>query len=254
LAFAALTGTSMLPVVEPPLTSELIRARFEALSARLRDVALSAGRDPDRFQIVAVTKGFDLGVLAAARGAGLTRFGESRIQEALPKVADAPEAEWHLVGRLQANKVRPAVRAFSMIHSVDSVDLMLRIERIAAEEGASPGLCLEVNLAGEAGKAGFDATWFADQAARRGELAHVITALRSSRVVGLMTIAPLGEAPSDSRAVFAALRGLRDQLAATIGRPLPELSMGMSADAAEAVAEGATLVRIGTAIFGPRSV
>jgi pyridoxal phosphate enzyme (YggS family) len=243
----------MFPVIEPPLSSELIRARFEALSGRLRDAALSAGQDPDRFRIVAVTKGFGLGVLAAARDAGLTRFGESRIQEALPKVAAAPEAEWHLVGRLQANKVRPAVRAFRMIHSVNSVELLRRIERIAAEEGATPGLCLQVNVAREAGKAGFDGAWFADQAARRGELADMITALRSSRVVGLMTIAPLGEAPSDSRAVFGALRGLRDQLAATIGRPLPELSMGMSADAAEAVAEGATLVRIGTAIFGPRS-
>jgi PLP dependent protein len=243
----------MLPVVEPPLTSELIRARFETVSARLRDAALGAGRDPDRFQIVAVTKGFDLGVLAAARGAGLTRFGESRIQEALPKVAAAPEAEWHLVGRLQANKVRPAVRAFSVIHSVDSVELLLRIERIAAEEGATPGLCLQVNVARQAGKAGFDGAWFADQAGRSGELAQAITALRSSRLVGLMTIAPLSEVPSDSLAVFAALRGLRDQLAATLGRPLPELSMGMSADAAEAVAEGATLVRIGTDIFGPRS-
>jgi pyridoxal phosphate enzyme (YggS family) len=244
----------MLPVVEPPLSSQLIRARFEAISARLRDAALSAGQDPDRFQIVAVTKGFDLGVLVAARGAGLTRFGESRIQEALPKVAAAPEAEWHLVGRLQANKVRPAVRAFRMIHSVDSVELLLRIERIAAEEGATPDLCLQVNVEREAGKAGFDGAWFAEQAGRRDELARVMTALRSSRVVGLMTIAPLGEAPGDSRAVFAALRGLRNQLAATIGHPLPELSMGMSADAAEAVAEGATLMRIGTAIFGPRSV
>jgi PLP dependent protein len=243
----------MLPVVEPPLTAELIRARFEALSARLRDAALSAGQDPDRVRIVAVTKGFDLRVLAAARGAGLTRFGESRVQEALPKVAAAPEAEWHLIGRLQANKVRPAVRAFPIIHSVDSLDLLRRIDRIAAEEGVAAGLCLQVNVAGEAGKAGFDGPWFADQVARGGELAEAITALRSSRVVGLMTIAPLGQAPSDSRAAFAALRRLRDELAATIGRPLPELSMGMSADAAEAVAEGATLVRIGTAIFGPRS-
>jgi pyridoxal phosphate enzyme (YggS family) len=169
-------------------------------------------------------------------------------------VAAAPAAEWHLVGSLQANKVRPAVRAFRMIHSVDSVELLLRIERIAAEEGATPDLCLQVNVEREAGKAGFDGAWFAEQAGRRGELARVMTALRSSRVVGLMTIAPLGEAPGDSRAVFAALRGLRNQLAATIGHPLPELSMGMSADAAEAVAEGATLVRIGTAIFGPRSV
>jgi pyridoxal phosphate enzyme (YggS family) len=243
----------MLPVAEPPLTSALIRTRFEALSTRLRDAAFGAGQDPDRIRIVAVTKGFDLRVLAAARDAGLTRFGESRVQEALPKVAAAPEAEWHLIGRLQANKVRPAVRAFSMIHSVDSLELLGRIERIAVEEGVAPELCLQVNLAGEASKGGFDGHWFADQVARRGALAQAITGLRSTRVVGLMAIAPLGQAPGDSRASFAAVRGLRDQLAGTIGLPLLELSMGMTADAVEAVAEGATLVRVGTAIFGPRS-
>ena len=244
----------MRPVAEPRLTSELIRRRFDGLAARLHDAALSGGRDPDRVRIVAVTKGFDLRVLAAARGAGLTRFGESRVQEALPKVAVAPEAEWHLIGRLQANKVRAAVRAFPMIHSVDSLDLLRRVDRIALEEGVAPDLCLQVNLAGEAGKGGFDGRWFAEQVTRRGELTAAITALGSSQVVGLMTIAPLGQASSDSRAAFAALRGLRDELAATIGRLLPELSMGMSADAIEAVAEGATLVRVGTAIFGPRSV
>jgi hypothetical protein len=191
-------------------------------------------------------------VVDAARAAGLSCFGENRVQEALPKVAGAPEAEWHLVGRLQANKVRPAVRAFAVIHSVDSLELLGRIERIASEERVSPRICLQVNLADEPAKAGFERGWFGEQVSRGGELVEAIGDLRASRVVGLMTIAPFGLEIAEARALFADLRGLRDQLEATSGHPLPEISMGMTADAEAAVAEGATLVRIGTGIFGPR--
>lgn len=242
----------MLPIDEPPLDAELIRARHAALVARLRATAEAAGRDPDAFRVVAVTKGFSIEVVLAAREAGLRRFGENRVQEAIPKVAVVPDAEWHLVGRLQANKARAAARAFALIHSIDSIDLLRRIDRIAAEDSLAPALLLEVNVSGEATKAGFAGAWFRDQLRRPAELISALGALDAARVVGLMTVAPAGAAPADARSVFARLRSLRDELQEAAGRPYPELSMGMTADADAAVAEAATLVRVGTAIFGPR--
>lgn len=241
----------MLPVDEPPITADLVGARLALLSAQLRSAAIDAGRDPAGFRIVAVTKGFGPEAVRAARDAGIGACGESRVQEALPKIEAEPHQEWHLVGRLQANKVRPAVRAFAVIHAVDSLDLLARIERISAEEGRSPRLLLEVNLSGEPARAGFEPDWFADQAGRDAELVRAARGLAVARLVGLMTIAPAGVAPAEARACFAALRRLRDALAERVA-PLPELSMGMTADAAAAVAEGATLVRIGTGLFGPR--
>lgn len=242
----------MLPIDEPPLTPALIRARYDSLLARFRAVAEAADRDPDAMRIVAVTKGFPVGVVHAAREAGLTSFGENRVQEALPKVAEVPDAEWHLVGHLQANKVRSAARAFAVIHSVDSLELLLRLERIAAEESRTPTLLLQVNVAGETSKTGFTLGWFEDQLRHRGALLAALTDLASVRIAGLMTIAPHGVSANRAREVFARLRGLRNGLEHLVGRPLPELSMGMTGDAEAAVAEGATLVRIGTAIFGPR--
>ena len=242
----------MLPIDEPKLDAELIGARHAALVARLRAAAEAAGRDPDAFRVVAVTKGFPIEVVLAARQAGLRRFGENRVQEAIPKAAAVADAEWHLIGRLQANKARAAVRAFAMIHSIDSVELLRRIDRIAAEESLAPALLLEVNVSGEATKAGFGAAWFEDQVRRPAELIAALGALEAARVVGLMTIAPAGAAPGEARMVFAALRDLRGLLQQAAGRPYPELSMGMTADADAAVVEGATLVRVGTSIFGPR--
>jgi pyridoxal phosphate enzyme (YggS family) len=202
-------------------------------------------------RLVAVTKGFGSGVIRVASRAGMARFGENRVQEAIPKMAAALGAEWHLVGRLQANKVRPAVRSFAAIHSVDSLDLLARIDRIAGEEGRAPSVLLQVNVTGEESKAGFPAEWFAAAARAPGALSAGLASVGAARVVGLMTIGPIGEAEASRRA-FAALRDLRDRLQELVGAPLPELSMGMTADAESAVAEGATLVRIGTAIFGPR--
>src|SRR5439155_11074720 len=124
-AFASLPREiAMQSIDEPVLTAELIRARYEALLERLRIAAESAGRNADAVRVVAVTKGFGAGVVLQAFAAGLRRFGENRVQEALPKLAAVPDAEWHLVGRLQANKARAAVRAFDVIHSVDSLDLL----------------------------------------------------------------------------------------------------------------------------------
>lgn len=242
----------MLPVDEPPLDSALIRARYDALLTRLRAAAESADRDPDLVRVVAVTKGFGVPVVRAARDAGLSRFGENRIQEGIAKVEAAPEAEWHLVGRLQGNKARPAVRTFATIHSVDSLDLLQRLDRIAAEESLTPTLLLQVNVSGEASKAGFPAAWFAAELRSRGQLLAALDGLVAARVAGLMTIGPAGAPAMEARAVFATLRGMRDTLQQAAGHAFPELSMGMSADVDAAVAEGSTLVRIGTAIFGPR--
>ena len=242
----------MLPIDEPPLTAELIRSRHDALLRRLRTAAEAAGRDPDAVRVVAVTKGFGFEVVRQARAAGLSRFGENRVQEALPKMAAAPDAEWHLVGRLQANKARHAVRGFAAIHSVDSIDLLGRLDRIAVEESRAPMAFLQVNITGEATKAGFALDWFEAAVRQSGPLSAAVGALAAVRLAGLMTIGPAGATFDESRGAFATLRRLRDQLQQLAGRPLPELSMGMTADADAAVAEGATLVRIGTAIFGPR--
>jgi pyridoxal phosphate enzyme (YggS family) len=226
--------------VRPPIVEEIV-ARHERVAARLRIAAERAGRDPDGFRIVAVTKGFGADVARSAFDAGLTRLGENRVQEALPKIEALRDAEWHLVGRLQRNKVRKALGAFAVIHSVDSVDLLRRLGEDMTAAGLAPRLLLQVNVSGEATKAGF----------APGRLDEAIPAL-SNRVVGLMTMARQGADEVEQHRTFATLRVLRDRLQDRSGIGLPELSMGMSADAEAAVAEGATLVRIGTALFGPR--
>jgi pyridoxal phosphate enzyme (YggS family) len=152
-----------------------------------------------------------------------------------------PEAEWHFIGRLQSNKVRRVVRSFAVIHSVDSAELLERVDAISAIEARAPRVLLQVNVSGEASKAGMAPESLED-----------IAAPPARRLVGLMTIAPMGATHSEARAVFGKLRELRDRLQHDLGMELPELSMGMSADAEAAAAEGATLVRIGTALFGVR--
>jgi pyridoxal phosphate enzyme (YggS family) len=225
-------------------TSDRIRERHHRLLARLRTVAESHGHDPGRLRIVAITKTWPVEVARAALDAGLTMLGENRVQEAEPKIAAVPEAEWHLVGRLQSNKARRAIRAFGVIHSVDSLALLRRLDELAAEEQAETRVLFQVNVSGEESKAGM-----APEA-----LAGVSEALPSTvRPWGLMTIAPMEATADEARAVFRRLRELRDGLEQAVGIGLPELSMGMTADAEAAAAEGATLVRIGTALFGPRA-
>ena len=208
----------------------------------LRAVAEAHGHDPSKLRIVGVTKTHPVEVARAALDAGITLLGENRIQEAEPKVAALPEAEWHLVGHLQSNKARRAARAFAVIHSVDSQPLLDRLDAGAAEERSALRVLLQVNVSGESTKAGMAPESI--ESIRRPEHASL---------VGLMTIAPMGASNAAARAVFGTLRDLRDQLEQRIGMALPELSMGMSADAEAAAAEGATLVRIGTALFGPRA-
>lgn len=232
---------------DPP-SAALIRERRGRLEARLRAAAERGGHDPSALRIVAVTKTWPVEVARAALDAGLPRLGESRVQEAEPKVAALPEAEWHFVGRLQDNKARRAVRAFATLHSVGSAALLMRVERVAVEEARSPQVLMQVNLTGVASTAGMTA----DEAVAPDMLAAIGSVSRAA-VAGLMTIARLGCETEEARATFAALRVLRDRLREATGLPLPELSMGMSADADAAAAEGATLVRIGTALFGPRA-
>ena len=241
----------MQPVEEPALTPELIRDRYDRLLARLRAAAAGVDHDPARIRVVAVTKGFGIVVVRAALEAGLTSLGENRVQEATDKVSAAPDADWHMIGHLQANKVRAALRLFRTIHSVDSIELLDRIDRIAHDEGRRPRLLLQVNIGDEPERSGFDLAWFDGQVDDpRGQLVDALASIQAVEVRGLMGMARYGS--GDVARQFARLRGLRDRLRVASGMQLPELSMGMSADAEEAVREGATLVRIGTAIFGPR--
>lgn len=220
---------------------DALRARYDRLLHRLREVAAANGHDPDRLRIVGVTKTRPIATVRAAVAAGITLLGESRVQEAEPKVAAAQDAEWHFIGRLQSNKARRAVRAFAVLHSVDSTALLERVDRIAAEEDRRSRVLLEVNVSGEAAKVGL-----------APDALGTVVAPSTVALVGLMTIAPMDADPQEARTIFRRLRGLRDELEQRLGVGLPELSMGMSADAESAAAEGATLVRIGTALFGAR--
>lgn len=225
---------------EPPGV-DLIRERHERLLERLRRAAEAGGHDPNRVRIVGVTKTHPAALARAALAAGITRLGENRVQEAEPKIDAVPDAEWHFIGRLQSNKARRAVRRFAVLHSVDSLELLDRVDALASEEGMAPRVLLQVNVSGESSKAGM-----------APEALATATMPRTVALVGLMTIAPMGASDEEARAVFARLRLLRGELEQRIGHGLPELSMGMSADADAAAAEGATLVRVGTLLFGPR--
>ncbi len=221
-----------------------IAERAARLRAAIAAAAERAGRDPAGVRIVAVTKTRSASACRDAVAAGLTDLGENRVQEALPKIADLATATWHLVGHLQSNKARVAARSFAWIHAVDGAALVRRIEDAAHDAGSSPRLLLQVNVTNEPQKGGLAPADLADP-----EVVAAVGALRHARLVGLMTIARRGD---DPRPAFVTLRRLRDAMEQRIGAALPELSMGMSADVLEAVEEGATLVRVGTALFGAR--
>jgi PLP dependent protein len=205
-----------------------------------------AGRPAGCVQLVAVTKTHSVDVIQEAIDAGQLIFGENRVQEARAKVPQvSSRAQWHLIGHLQSNKVRVALPLFQLIHGVDSVELLADIDRIAAELGVFPRILLQVNVAGEASKFGFSPAKLLEQI-------EAIAAFKRANIEGLMTIPPLAASAEHSRRYFVALRELRDRLARESGFPLPELSMGMSGDYQVAIAEGATMVRVGTAIFGER--
>ena len=197
---------------------------------------------PEGVRLLAVSKGHPAAPVRQLAELGQVDFGESRVQDALPKqeqLADLAQIRWHFIGRLQANKVRPVVRAFAVIHSVDSLALAQRIDRIAAEEGVIPEAFLQVKMRPDPSKGGWDPQALMDAWSQLQALPHV-------RFTGLMTMAPLGCSEQQRRALFADCRALADRLG------VPECSMGMSGDWPEAAAAGATWVRVGSGLFGAR--
>jgi len=208
--------------------------------------ARQAGRSADSVSLIAVSKTHPVEVIQEAVDAGQLIFGENRVQEAQPKITALPaKLHWHLIGHLQSNKVRLALPLFELIHGVDSLELLAHIDRVAGDLGLFPQVLLQVNVAGEASKFGFTP-------GKLLGLVEEIVKFDRVQIEGLMTIPPLAPAPEHSRRYFAALRELRDKLATECRFPLPQLSMGMSNDFRVAIEEGATMVRVGTAIFGDR--
>jgi pyridoxal phosphate enzyme (YggS family) len=238
-------------MIEDPVLAAEVAGRWVEVRRRIEAAAADAGRDPGAVRVVAVTKGFGPEVVTAARRAGLERFGENRVQEGERKVAAAPEAEWHHIGHLQSNKARRAVEAFGWLEGIDSIGLLRKVDQAAHDLARRPQVLLQVNVAAAATQHGLPAT---ELAAGPGRDAWIKALGRTASVdvVGLMAIGPMTDDPAVSRSAFATLRRLRDELRTAGGLELPELSMGMSADLESAVAEGATLVRVGTALFGER--
>ena len=205
-----------------------------------------SGRNITDIELVAVTKTHSAEIVREAISAGQTLFGESKVQEACVKIPLLPSnLRWHFIGHLQKNKIRHALPLFEMIHSIDSLDLAQAIDRVAQEDGLHPRILLEVNVAGEGSKFGFKS------ATLRAQLESLLMLPRLS-IEGLMCIPPLAEEAETSRMYFVELRELRDALEKEFEVKLPQLSMGMTNDYRVAVEEGATLVRVGTAIFGER--
>ncbi len=226
-----------------------IASRLGGIRSRIASAARRAGRDPGEVRLVAVSKTCPAGDVRLAAGAGQVDFGENRVQEALQKIGETADLplRWHLIGHLQSNKARKAAASFAWIHSIDRLDLLDAVDRAAAAAGAAPRILVQVDLAGEPTKHG------AALDAVRAVVERAVGA-RAARLAGLMLLPPFLEDPEAVRPYFRQLSDLRDAL---VGRGVPapalaELSMGMSHDFEVAVEEGATMVRVGTAIFGPR--
>jgi hypothetical protein len=230
------------------LTSVDVPRRLAAIRERMARACQRAGRDPFAVTLVGAAKRQPIEALRAAHRAGLEAFGENRVQEAEEKIEQLPEVrEWHLIGPLQSNKARRAVEVFSAIHSVDRVKIARVLDREAGERGRRLPCFFEVNLGGEETKHGFPAAELAERLAPVAELSHL-------QPLGLMAIPPFEDDPEGSRAWFRRLRELSETLrASTAWSDLPAgLSMGMSHDFEVAIEEGATHIRVGTALFGPR--
>ena len=224
----------------------MIRERIRDVKARIANAARRAGRNPEDIVLVAATKGVKTERIKEALAAGVRVFGESRIQEARPKLtAMGDEAIWHFIGHLQRNKAKYIVGEVVLIHSVDSMELSEEINNRAQKKGIAQNILLEVNISGEKGKFGLLPYAVID-------MVKVISRFKSVSMKGLMTIPPFFENPEDARPYFRRLRELRDNIV-RLGICPPdfrELSMGMSSDFERAIEEGTTIVRVGTAIFG----
>ncbi len=224
-----------------------IEANIQKVYTDIEDACKSSRRHVSEVQLVAVSKNHPSEVIQQAVEAGLNCFGENRVQEAKAKQPLlSNKLSWHLIGHLQRNKVRQALPLFDLIHSVDSLELARAIDRIAAEEGHTPQILLQVNVSGESSKYGFEPETLT------ASMEELLT-LERLDLRGLMTIAPWVKDPADARPCFVRLRELRDSMESNLAVGLPELSMGMTGDYQIAIEEGATIVRIGTAIFGQRN-
>jgi len=224
-----------------------IAENLERVREQIAQAAAKVARKVDEIEVVAITKTHQADKVRAAYEAGQRLFGESRVQEARAKIPELPSAiRWHFAGHLQKNKIRHALPLFELVHSVDSLPLAQDTNRIAEEEGLRPRILLEVNAAGEGSKFGFHPN-------KLREEMELLLALPRLSVEGLMCIPPLSEEAETSRKYFVRLRELREALEKEFNLKLPHLSMGMTNDFPVAVEEGATLVRVGTAIFGERS-
>ena len=224
---------------------------IRTIYTRISHAAMRAGRNPEEVTLIAVTKTVTVLQVKEAIEAGLRTFGENRVQEARTKIEGLsagwtmPSVSWHLIGHLQKNKAKYAVRLFDMIHSLDSVELAEELNSQAEKAGKVQEVLLEVKLSPEETKHGVPGT-------ELRQLLTMVQTMKHLRLRGLMTIPPFFELPEEARPYFRELRELRDE-ADSAGHHLPELSMGMSNDFEVAIEEGATMVRIGTAIFGERS-
>ena len=230
------------------LTGERMVANIAHVRSLIAEAARRVGRTPQEITLMTVSKTMPVELVQMAYNLGVTDFGENRVQEALPKIAAFhPQGlRWHMIGHLQSNKASKAVSSFYCVHSVDSVHLAQTLNRHASEQGKHLPVLLQINVSGETSKEGISL-------AGTPELARQVVALPQIQVEGLMTIAPLVEDPEQVRPVFRTLRLLRDQLRAEL--PFcswQHLSMGMTGDYSVAIEEGATIVRIGRAIFGER--
>ncbi len=227
----------------------MIADQLQDVRRRIDAAAQRSGRPSSSIRLIAVSKTFPADAVREAHAAGQLDFGENKVQEGLGKAAEIgrPEIRWHLIGHLQSNKAKKAAAVFSAIHSVDSVDLVKRIDAGAAEAGTAPELLIQADLAGETTK-------FGAPPADIPAIIDAALACRAATLRGLMVIPPWSDNPEDVRPWFRQLRALRDSLVAS-GVPaasLAELSMGMSHDFEAAIEEGSTIVRVGTAIFGRR--
>jgi len=223
-----------------------LAANFSAVRQRIDVACARAGRDPASVRLLAVTKGWPPEVVRAAADLGQTLFGENKVQEARAKIPLCPSRlRWQMIGHLQSNKCRDAVHWFEMIESVDSLALAREIDKWAEKSAKTMPILLEVNLAGEASKFGYRPEQLL------AEL-EAINALARVEIHGLMTIAPWSPEPEKVRPIFRQLRELKQRCEGQLGAPLSDLSMGMSGDFEAAIEEGATIVRLGTALFGTR--
>jgi PLP dependent protein len=224
-----------------------VAENLDRVREQIAQAAQRARRAVDEIELLAISKTHPAEKVREVIEAGQTLFGESRVQEARVKIPELPSnLRWHFVGHLQKNKIRQALPLFELIHSVDSLALAQDMNRIADEEGLHPRVLIEVNVAGEGSKFGFTPD-------RLREEMETLLALPRLSILGLMTIPPLTEEAEASRKYFVQLRELRDGLQTEFHVDLAQLSMGMTQDFPVAVEEGATLVRVGTAIFGERT-